>query len=118
MEDLEGCSLLHLACETADIGMLKLLQQYGANVNASDSRDQTTQSLYSWRESHICQASSYKVIGGLGYAFFPDFQNYSNWKICTLTLAFVLVTMLFYQGFLVFTGPFARSVGKNVVHNT
>ncbi|GMP57450.1 hypothetical protein CsSME_00021544 [Camellia sinensis var. sinensis] len=41
MEDLEGCSLLHLACETADIGMLELLLQYGANINASDLRGQT-----------------------------------------------------------------------------
>ncbi|XP_057485579.1 ADP-ribosylation factor GTPase-activating protein AGD3-like [Actinidia eriantha] len=40
-EDIEGCSLLHLACETADIGMLELLLQYGANINASDSRGQT-----------------------------------------------------------------------------
>lgn len=35
-----GCSLLHLACETADIGMIELLLQYGANINASDSRGQ------------------------------------------------------------------------------
>lgn len=41
MEDLEGCSLLHLACETADIGMLELLLQYGANINASDAKGQT-----------------------------------------------------------------------------
>ncbi|KAL7241350.1 hypothetical protein ACSBR2_006882 [Camellia fascicularis] len=41
MEDLQGCSLLHLACETADIGMLELLLQYGANINASDLRGQT-----------------------------------------------------------------------------
>ncbi|KAJ4720321.1 ADP-ribosylation factor GTPase-activating protein AGD3 [Melia azedarach] len=41
MDDLEGCTLLHLACETADIGMLELLLQYGANINASDSRGQT-----------------------------------------------------------------------------
>ncbi|PSS27009.1 ADP-ribosylation factor GTPase-activating protein [Actinidia chinensis var. chinensis] len=41
VEDLEGCSLLHLACETADIGMLELLLQYGANINALDSRGQT-----------------------------------------------------------------------------
>lgn len=41
MEELDGCSLLHLACEFADIGMLELLLQYGANVNASDSRGQT-----------------------------------------------------------------------------
>ncbi|GKU92899.1 hypothetical protein SLEP1_g6562 [Rubroshorea leprosula] len=39
--DLDGCSLLHLACETADIGMLELLLQYGANINATDSRGQT-----------------------------------------------------------------------------
>ncbi|XP_057949789.1 ADP-ribosylation factor GTPase-activating protein AGD3 [Malania oleifera] len=41
LEDLDGCSLLHLACETADIGMLELLLQYGANINASDSRGRT-----------------------------------------------------------------------------
>ncbi|KAA8532217.1 hypothetical protein F0562_032258 [Nyssa sinensis] len=40
IEDLDGCSLLHLACETADIGMLELLLQYGANINAFDSRGQ------------------------------------------------------------------------------
>lgn len=41
MDNLDGCTLLHLACETADIGMVELLLQYGANVNASDSRGQT-----------------------------------------------------------------------------
>ncbi|KAG7018400.1 ADP-ribosylation factor GTPase-activating protein AGD3 [Cucurbita argyrosperma subsp. argyrosperma] len=41
MEDLEGCTLLHLACETGDIGMLELLLQCGANVNAIDSRHQS-----------------------------------------------------------------------------
>lgn len=41
VDNLEGCSLLHLACETADIGMLELLLQYGANVNASDLRGHT-----------------------------------------------------------------------------
>lgn len=40
-EFLDGCSLLHLACQTADIGMVELLLQQGANVNASDSRGQT-----------------------------------------------------------------------------
>lgn len=40
MEDVGACSLLHLACEAADIGMLELLLQYGANVNAFDSRGQ------------------------------------------------------------------------------
>ncbi|XP_059633461.1 ADP-ribosylation factor GTPase-activating protein AGD3 isoform X2 [Cornus florida] len=40
LEDFDGCSLLHLACETTDIGMIELLLQYGANVNASDSRGQ------------------------------------------------------------------------------
>lgn len=39
--DFNGCSLLHLACQTADLGMLELLMQYGANVNASDSSGQT-----------------------------------------------------------------------------
>ncbi|XP_022764147.1 ADP-ribosylation factor GTPase-activating protein AGD3-like isoform X1 [Durio zibethinus] len=41
MENLDGCTLLHLACETGDIGMLELLLQYGANINAMDSRGQT-----------------------------------------------------------------------------
>ncbi|KAL2547252.1 ADP-ribosylation factor GTPase-activating protein AGD3 [Forsythia ovata] len=40
-EGLHGCSLLHLACETADIGMIELLLQYGAYINASDSRGHT-----------------------------------------------------------------------------
>ncbi|KAM1025470.1 hypothetical protein TB2_038013 [Malus domestica] len=37
----EGCSLLHLACQSADIGMVELLLQYGANVKATDSKGQT-----------------------------------------------------------------------------
>ncbi|PON91794.1 Arf GTPase activating protein [Trema orientale] len=41
MQDLDGCTLLHLACETGDLGMLELLVQYGANVNATDLRGQT-----------------------------------------------------------------------------
>nr|XP_033513999.1 ADP-ribosylation factor GTPase-activating protein AGD3 isoform X2 [Nicotiana tomentosiformis] len=40
IRDFDGCSLLHLACETADLGMLELLMQYGANINASDSSGQ------------------------------------------------------------------------------
>ncbi|XWS39416.1 hypothetical protein CRYUN_Cryun18bG0052600 [Craigia yunnanensis] len=40
IDDLDGCTLLHLACEAADIGMLELLLQYGANINAMDSRGQ------------------------------------------------------------------------------
>ncbi|KAL9151863.1 hypothetical protein ABFS82_11G079500 [Erythranthe guttata] len=39
--DLDGCSLLHLACETADIGMIELLLQYAAYVNATDSKGRT-----------------------------------------------------------------------------
>ncbi|CAL5373127.1 unnamed protein product [Camellia sinensis] len=38
---LDGCSLLHLACQTADIGMVELLLQHGADINTSDSRGQT-----------------------------------------------------------------------------
>ncbi|XVE50029.1 hypothetical protein DITRI_Ditri01bG0129400 [Diplodiscus trichospermus] len=41
MDDFDGCTLLHLACETADFGMLELLLQYGANINSMDSRGQT-----------------------------------------------------------------------------
>ncbi|XWS63483.1 hypothetical protein CRYUN_Cryun06bG0101600 [Craigia yunnanensis] len=40
MDDLDGCTLLHLACETADNCMLELLLQYGANINAMNSRGQ------------------------------------------------------------------------------
>ena len=40
LEDVDGCTLLHLACETADIGMLELLLQYGANINSTDSGGQ------------------------------------------------------------------------------
>ena len=41
LEDLDGCTLLHLACETGDISMLELLLQCGANINAIDSRRQS-----------------------------------------------------------------------------
>lgn len=37
----EDFSLLHLASQSADIGMVELLLQYGANINASDSAGQT-----------------------------------------------------------------------------
>lgn len=51
---LEGCSLLHLACQTADIGMVELLLQYGADINASDLRGQTP--------LHYCIATGRSVI--------------------------------------------------------
>ncbi|RDX89069.1 ADP-ribosylation factor GTPase-activating protein AGD3, partial [Mucuna pruriens] len=41
VDNLVGYTLLHLACETADIGMLELLLQYGANINAANLRGQT-----------------------------------------------------------------------------
>eukprot|EP00262_Sarcandra_glabra_P012331 TRINITY_DN3151_c0_g1_i1.p1 TRINITY_DN3151_c0_g1~~TRINITY_DN3151_c0_g1_i1.p1 ORF type:complete len:466 (+),score=66.46 TRINITY_DN3151_c0_g1_i1:176-1399(+) len=41
VEFIEGCSLLHLACQTADIGMIELLVRYGANIDAPDSKGQT-----------------------------------------------------------------------------
>lgn len=40
-ESLNGCSLLHIACQTADCTMVELLLQHGANINASDSKGQT-----------------------------------------------------------------------------
>ncbi|KAF6160102.1 hypothetical protein GIB67_018882 [Kingdonia uniflora] len=40
-EYFEGCSLLHLACQTGDVGMIELLLQYGGNINASNTRGQT-----------------------------------------------------------------------------
>ncbi|KAL6559644.1 ADP-ribosylation factor GTPase-activating protein agd3 [Orobanche gracilis] len=40
-EVFDGCSLLHLACQTADIGMVELLLQHGVNVNTCDSKGHT-----------------------------------------------------------------------------
>ncbi|KAJ0231407.1 ADP-ribosylation factor GTPase-activating protein AGD1 [Hirschfeldia incana] len=40
-ETSKDCSLLHLACLYADIGMVELLLQYGAKVNATDSKGRT-----------------------------------------------------------------------------
>ncbi|KAM2125419.1 hypothetical protein ACFX1Q_015900 [Malus domestica] len=40
-DSAEDCTLLHLACQSADIGMVELLLQYGAHVNATDSKGQT-----------------------------------------------------------------------------
>ncbi|CAH1419491.1 unnamed protein product [Lactuca virosa] len=40
-EALDGCSLLHLASQTADCTMVELLLQHGANINACDSKGQT-----------------------------------------------------------------------------
>ncbi|KAL8464394.1 hypothetical protein ACS0TY_034066 [Phlomoides rotata] len=40
-ELFDGCSLLHLACQAADIGMVELLLQHGANVSSCDSRGHT-----------------------------------------------------------------------------
>ncbi|GLU20804.1 hypothetical protein SLE2022_369860 [Rubroshorea leprosula] len=41
MDCSDSSSLLHLACLTADIAMVELLLQYGANINACDSGGQT-----------------------------------------------------------------------------
>lgn len=42
MEDIQdGFSVLHLACLTSDAGMIEFLLQYGADVNAIDSRGRT-----------------------------------------------------------------------------
>jgi Arf-GAP with coiled-coil, ANK repeat and PH domain-containing protein len=38
MESYEGFTLLHLACREADLGMVELLLQYGANVNSVDAQ--------------------------------------------------------------------------------
>ncbi|KAH7653699.1 Arf-GAP with coiled-coil ANK repeat and PH domain-containing protein [Dioscorea alata] len=40
-EIIEGLTLLHLACQTADVGMVELLLQYGANVNITDMKGRT-----------------------------------------------------------------------------
>eukprot|EP00252_Welwitschia_mirabilis_P009068 TRINITY_DN21363_c0_g1_i1.p1 TRINITY_DN21363_c0_g1~~TRINITY_DN21363_c0_g1_i1.p1 ORF type:complete len:830 (-),score=162.56 TRINITY_DN21363_c0_g1_i1:388-2877(-) len=36
-----GCSLLHLACYTGDLGMIELLLQYGADTNFQDKHGRT-----------------------------------------------------------------------------
>ncbi|PKA53901.1 ADP-ribosylation factor GTPase-activating protein AGD3 [Apostasia shenzhenica] len=41
-ENYESFSLLHLACQTADIGMIELLLQYGAHLNLVDSIGRTS----------------------------------------------------------------------------
>lgn len=42
IEDIQdGSGVLHLACLTGDIGMVELLLQHGADINACDSRGQT-----------------------------------------------------------------------------
>ncbi|MCI18231.1 ADP-ribosylation factor GTPase-activating protein AGD3-like, partial [Trifolium medium] len=47
IEDIQdGSSVLHLACLTSDAGMVDLLLQHGADVNACDSR--------SWTPLHYC----------------------------------------------------------------
>ncbi|GJS43218.1 retrovirus-related pol polyprotein from transposon TNT 1-94 [Tanacetum coccineum] len=38
IEEFDGCTLLYLACETVDVGMIELLLQYGANINVFSSR--------------------------------------------------------------------------------
>ncbi|KAF6168676.1 hypothetical protein GIB67_026562 [Kingdonia uniflora] len=40
-EYFEGCFLLHLACQTGDVGMIELLLQYDGNINTSNTRGQT-----------------------------------------------------------------------------
>ncbi|KAH9621638.1 hypothetical protein KSS87_004075 [Heliosperma pusillum] len=40
-DSLDGCSLLHLACQHADVGMVELLLQYGADINFLDPGGQT-----------------------------------------------------------------------------
>ncbi|WOL16166.1 hypothetical protein Cni_G24948 [Canna indica] len=40
-ECFEGFTLLHLACWTADIGMIELLLQYGADLNSTDLKRRT-----------------------------------------------------------------------------
>lgn len=38
---LQGCSLLHLACDVGDPVMLELLLQFGANINTRDFHGRT-----------------------------------------------------------------------------
>ncbi|KAL8249971.1 hypothetical protein R6Q59_006839 [Mikania micrantha] len=40
-DGFDGYTLLHLACETADLGMIELLLQYGATINVTSSRGDT-----------------------------------------------------------------------------
>lgn len=38
-ECLDGCFLLHVACQTADVGMIELLLQQGTKINSTDLKD-------------------------------------------------------------------------------
>lgn len=40
-ESPDELSLLHLACHSADIGMIELLLQYGASIEIPDKRGRT-----------------------------------------------------------------------------
>lgn len=41
MECFQGCSLLHLACQTGNTTMAELLLQFGADINAQDFHGRT-----------------------------------------------------------------------------
>jgi len=40
--DLQGCSLLHIACQIGELSLVELLLQHGAQVNAVDSLGRTS----------------------------------------------------------------------------
>lgn len=54
MDEWDGCTLLHLACETADVGMMELLLQYGATINVSSSKGNTPLHLCIIRGNTAC----------------------------------------------------------------
>ncbi|KAH7578514.1 hypothetical protein JRO89_XS01G0391800 [Xanthoceras sorbifolium] len=82
-ESFDGCSLLHFACLNADIGMVELLLQYGAKINASDSRGRTP--------LHHCIMSGRSAIGKLLIAS-------GSWeRIHKLSIAMVILHFSLYQ---------------------
>ena len=67
-DSLDGCSLLHLACQVADVGMVELLLQYGADINYLDPGGQTPlHHCVIGRKGDIAKVLLMRYVSGLRY---------------------------------------------------